>query len=76
MNLSFNQRLGEVCRKKNNYLCIGLDLTPDMFTNNATIDLNKMEVKVAGIKVETLGYVAVGLGGVIVLVYYISKNRK
>ena len=37
---------------------------------------DKMEVKVAGIKVETLGYVAVGLGCVIVLVYYISKNRK
>ena len=44
MDLSFNQRLKAICREKNNYLCIGLDLDFDIFSNNSIVDLNTMEI--------------------------------
>ena len=40
MKLSFNKRLEEVCKEKNNRLCIGLDIDPTHFPDfrNKTID--------------------------------------
>ena len=40
MNKSFNQYLKAVCKKKNNFLCIGLDIDPDKLplSMDATLD--------------------------------------
>ena len=43
MKLSFNQSLEEVCRGKNNYLCIGLDIDADKFTHGWSTTLDGME---------------------------------
>ena len=43
MNLPFNQRLETACRKKNNFLCIGLDVDPDKFTPGRDTSLQGME---------------------------------
>ena len=43
MKLSFNQRLEEVCKGKNNYLCIGLDIDPDKFPSGRDTSLDGME---------------------------------
>ena len=43
MKLSFNQRLEAVCKRKNNYLCIGLDIDPDKFQIERDASINSME---------------------------------
>ena len=43
MKLSFNQRLEEVCKGKNNYLCIGLDIDPDKFQAERDTSIDSME---------------------------------
>ena len=43
MDLSFNQRLKELCINKNNYLCIGLDIDIDKFPKGRDISLEGME---------------------------------
>ena len=43
MKLSFNQRLEVVCKGKNNYLCIGLDIDPDKFPSGRDTSLDGME---------------------------------
>ena len=44
MKLSFNQRLETVCKDKNNYLCIGLDIDPDKFHPGRDTSIDAMEV--------------------------------
>ena len=43
MKLSFNQRLEAVCKRKNNYLCIGLDIDPDKFKIERDTSIDGME---------------------------------
>ena len=43
MSLSFNKQLTEICNKKNNRLCIGLDVDPDKFVDNRNISIDSME---------------------------------
>ena len=43
MKLSFNKRLEEVCKGKNNYLCIGLDIDPDKFQLERDTSIDSME---------------------------------
>ena len=43
MKLSFNQRLEVVCKGRNNYLCIGLDIDPDKFPLGRDTSLDGME---------------------------------
>ena len=43
MKLSFNQRLEAVCKRKNNYLCIGLDIDPDKFQAERDHSIESME---------------------------------
>ena len=43
MKLSFNQRLAAVCKRKNNYLCIGLDIDPDKFQIGRDTSIDSME---------------------------------
>ena len=43
MTLSFNKRLQEICIKKNNHLCIGLDIDPDCFPVGTDISIHGME---------------------------------
>jgi len=43
MTLSFNKRLQEICNKKNNRLCIGLDIDPDYFPVGRDTSLKGME---------------------------------
>jgi orotidine-5'-phosphate decarboxylase len=43
MNLPFNQRLESACREKSNSLCIGLDINPDQFPEEADRSLAGME---------------------------------
>ena len=43
MKLSFNQRLEAVCKRKNNYLCIGLDIDPDKFQTERDTSIDSME---------------------------------
>ncbi len=43
MKLSFNQRLEVVCKRKNNYLCIGLDIDPDKFQAERDHSIESME---------------------------------
>ena len=43
MKLSFNQRLEAVCKRKNNYLCIGLDIDPDKFQAERDTSIESME---------------------------------
>ena len=44
MILSFNKRLEAVCKGKNNYLCIGLDIDPDKFHLGRDTSIDGMEV--------------------------------
>ena len=43
MDISFNQHLVEVCKKKDNYLCIGLDIDPNKFSIGSDTTLKGME---------------------------------
>tara|TARA_B100000686_G_scaffold87569_1_gene94319 strand:+ start:540 stop:1358 length:819 start_codon:yes stop_codon:yes gene_type:complete len=43
MSLSFNKQLKEICNKKNNRLCIGLDIDPDKFIDNRNMSIDSME---------------------------------
>jgi len=43
MKLSFNQRLEAACKRKNNYLCIGLDIDPDKFQIERDTSIDSME---------------------------------
>ena len=43
MTLSFNKRLLEICNKKNNRLCIGLDIDPDCFPMGRDTSIKGME---------------------------------
>jgi len=43
MRLSFNHRLQNVCKKKSNSLCIGLDIDPDKFPLDRNTSLDGME---------------------------------
>ncbi|SVC31063.1 uncharacterized protein METZ01_LOCUS283917, partial [marine metagenome] len=43
MKLSFNKRLQEICNKKNNHLCIGLDIDPERFPSGRDTSLQGME---------------------------------
>jgi len=43
VKLSFNQCLEGVCRKKNNFLCIGLDIDPDKFHTGRDTSIDGME---------------------------------
>ena len=40
MELSFNKQLQQVCKEKNNYLCIGLDIDPDKFIKGRDTSIN------------------------------------
>ena len=44
MTLSFNKRLQEICIKKNNRLCIGLDIDPDHFPQGRDTTLDGIEI--------------------------------
>ena len=43
MKLSFNKRLQKICNKKNNHLCIGLDIDPERFPSGRDTSLQGME---------------------------------
>ena len=43
MPLSFNKRLKEICEKKDNRLCIGLDVDPDKFPKGMNSSFDSME---------------------------------
>ncbi len=43
MPLSFNKRLKEICEKKDNRLCIGLDVDPDKFPKGMSSSFDSME---------------------------------
>ena len=43
MSLSFNKRLEEICNKKDNRLCIGLDVDPDKFPKGMNSSIDSME---------------------------------
>lgn len=56
MEISFNERLKQVCREKNNHLCIGLDLDVKKFPEGADRSLRGMETFAKAVVDETINF--------------------